>query len=659
MIIFPYRPSDVTETPNGLDPYFAIVQARHSIHFAKLYNERNKPQSLQRIELVRQYSTFSSSAKRMAFIKQRVKERDNRFRTVGEGARTWVFLGLFTVLFLGVMSSRLAYLQIVEGSRNQEMADENRIRLIPRPPERGKIFDRKGRLLATNIITESLFLWPIARNKPEWPRTIDLVSQILKIPKEKLLRQINQAGANSLSRIRIAKGLTPAQVIALEERQSEMVGIEIDREFIRAYPNGEIAAHVLGYIGEINAEELAAKEKLGYRMGDVIGQAGVESTMESTLRGTWGGQQVEVDGTGKILRILGEKVSSPGRDLYLTLDLEVQRAAEKALGNRNGAVVAMDPRNGDVIAMVSHPAYDPNWFTRYMSDAQWQDLQQRSFPFVNRATQGFPPASTFKVVTLVAGLESSKFTPDSILYSRPLYFGGHTFYDWNRSGFGNIGFVTAMAWSSNTFFGQVAMGVGPDQLVTWTRRFGFGQRTGIELPSEAAGLVPDQKWKQKTFNEGWYAGDSVIMAIGQGALQASPLQVAVMFAVPASGGYRVRPHLRRDDRRNPNQWRQSLGLRPTTLSTLRQGLRQVVTGGTGSALNVAGLPSMAGKSGTGEDPPRPHHTWFGAYAPSDKPEIVVVAFVENSGGGGSSVAGPIVLPVMSTYFGKKLPEAPQ
>jgi penicillin-binding protein 2 len=593
----------------------------------------------------------------MALLEQRPRDQRNRFGTVGEGARSWVFLGLFTMLILGAIGSRLAYLQLAEGAKNRDLADGNRIRLIPRPPERGKIYDRKGRLLATNIFSQSLFLWPIAKDKPEWPRTIELVSQILNIPKEKVLQQLQQE-VNSPSRVRIAKGLTPSQIIALQERQSEMVGIEIDREVIRAYPNGEIAAHVVGYIGEINEQELSTRIDRGYRLGDVIGQAGVESSLETTLRGTWGGQQVEVDGTGKILRILGEKTSRPGRDVHLTLDLDLQRTAERALGDRKGAIVAIDPRNGDVLAMVSHPGYDPNWFTRYMSEAQWKDLQGRTFPFVNRATQGFPPASTFKIVTTVAGLESGKFNPDSILYSRPLYFGGHTFYDWNRSGFGNIGFTSAMAWSSNTFFGQVAMSAGPKEMVSWTRQFGFGAKTGIELPGEAPGLVPDEDWKRRTFNDGWYAGDSVIMAIGQGAMQASPLQVAVMFAVPASGGYRIRPHLVRDDRRDPKQWRTSLNLRPTTLKVLQQGLRQVVTSGTGTVMNVAGLPAMAGKSGTGEDPPRPHHAWFGAYAPFDKPEIVVVAFAENSGGGGGSISAPLVLQVMYTYFGKKPPEPP-
>lgn len=584
--------------------------------------------------------------------KQRPNERGNRFCTVGDGSRTWVMFSLFSLCLLGAIGGRLAYLQIFEGAHNRELADDNRIRLVPKPPERGKILDRKGRLLAQNIATDSLFLWPVARNKPQWPRTIELVAQILKVPKEKIQRQVSQISQGAPERIRVAKGLSQAQIIALKERQSEMVGVEIDREFIRAYPNGEVAAHVIGYIGEIDAETLKEKQQNGYRMGDVIGQAGVEYSLESVLRGRWGGQQVEVDGTGKILRILGEKPPIPGRDLHLTLDLNVQRAAEKALGGRRGAIVAMDARNGEVIAMVSQPAYNPNWFTRFMTDAQWKDLQGRSFPFVNRAIQGFPPASTFKIVTTVAGLESGKFTPDSYLYSAPIRIGSNTFYDWNRSGFGSIGFTTAMAFSSNTFFGKVAMGIGEKRLIDWTRRFGFGQRTGIELPTEAAGLVPDEEWKRKTFDEGWYTGDSIIMSIGQGALQTSPLQVAVMFGVPASGGYRLKPHLVRDNR-PADHWRQSMNLKPSTISILQQGLRQVVTRGTGAALNSGGLPPMAGKSGTGEDPPRPYHTWFGAYSPSDKPEIVVVVFLENSGGGGSSTAGPLVLQIMSAYFSQK------
>lgn len=595
----------------------------------------------------------------MTLLQSRPNQRQQSFRTVGQGYRTVVLLALVSGLLLLGIGSRLVYLQLLEGDRNRQMADENRIRLIPKQPERGKIFDRKGRVLAGNTFSYSLFLWPIANTKAEWPRTLELLSQILKIPQQEIKRRLEQAGYTSPSLVRVTKGLTPAQIVALEEHKSELAGVEVDREAMRNYPYGEVAAHVLGYIGELTEEELDRKEAEGYRLGDVIGQAGVEASYEKNLRGTWGGQQVEVDSTGKVLRILGEKPSQPGKDIYLTLDLKVQQAAEKALGNRKGAIVALDPRTGGVLAMVSRPAFNPNWFARRMTQTQWQDLQKREFPFVNRALQGFPPASTFKIVTTAAGLQSGKFGPDTVLMTYPaLHAGGFAFHDWNNAGFGPLGFAGAMAWSSNTFFGQVGLGAGEKQLISWARRFGFGQRTGIDIPGEAAGLVPDEVWKRKVLGDDWYAGDTIIMSIGQGALQVSPLQAAVMFAVPANGGYRVKPHLFKEKDKLQNQ-RQAIGLKPATVQVLRQGLRQVVTGGTGQVLNVPQLPPIAGKSGTGEDPPRPHHTWFGAYAPADKPEIVVVAFAENSGGGGGAICAPMVLQVMQAYFQPNPPKQPK
>lgn len=569
-------------------------------------------------------------------------------RRVGKQGRVLVFLFLMTVFLFGGIGARLAYLQLVEGNRNRQMADENRIRLIPKPPERGKILDRKGRILAGNTFSYSVFLWPLAAKKPEWPRTVELLAKILKIPAAEIQQRVKQAGVNSPSLIRIAQGISQAQIVALEEHRSLLSGVELDREALRFYPHGEIGAHILGYIGELNEEELAARRDQGYRLGDVMGKMGVEATYETTLRGTWGGQQVEVDGQGRVIRILGQKAARPGNDITLSIDLDLQKAAEAALGNRNGAIVAMDPRDGAILALASYPAFDPNWFARRMTQAQWDELQRRQFPFVNRALQGFPPASTFKVVTAVAGLESGKFSPDTVLMTYPaLYSSGFAFHDWNRAGFGPQGFAGALAWSSNTFFGQVARRIGPETLVEWARRFGMGSKTGIDLPGESPGFVPDPQWKKETFGEEWYDGDSLIVSIGQGALQVSPLQAAVMFAVPANGGYKVRPHLIRSD--NPNRWRRSLNLKPSTIRILRQGLRQVVTSGTGSALNVPEV-AIAGKSGTGEDPPRPHHTWFGGYAPADNPEIVVVAFAENSGGGGASVCGPMVLKVIQTYM---------
>jgi len=265
---------------------------------------------------------------------------------------------------------------------------------------------------------------------------------------------------------------------------------------------------------------------------------------------------------------------------------------------------------------------------------------------------GFPPASTFKIVTATAGMESGKFSSKTILPTYAyLRVGGTAFGEWNRAGFGPLGFVRALQWSSNTFFGQIGNGVGGETLINWSRKYGFGSKTGIEIPEDTPGLIADNEWKKKRFNWEWTAGDTVNMSIGQGFTQATPLQIAVMFAVPANGGYKVTPHLYQDKATFMKK-RESLNLKPETLSTIRTGLRAVVNGGTGSRAAISGV-AVAGKSGTAEAPPRKSHTWFGGFAPYDKPEIVVVAFVEHSGGGGGSTAGPIVRQVLEAYFKQK------
>lgn len=556
-----------------------------------------------------------------------------------------------TLVMVGGISTRLAYLQLFQGERNRQLADNNRVRLIPRQPERGNILDRKGRILAGNRLSYAVFLWPISNSRQEWQQILPRLAKLLNIPRQNIEDRLEQAGYSSPVLVRVARGLSPAQVTALAEFSQELKGVQVQAEAVRNYPYGDLAAHVLGYTGEMTDEDLKAKQNEGYRLGDVIGQMGVEAAFEKQLRGEWGGQQVEVDGAGRVLRILGEKQARAGNDVQLTIDLDIQRAAERALGNRKGAIVAMDPRNGAVLAMVSRPAFDPNLFSTYITDAQWQQLQSEEFPFVNRALQGYPPASTFKIVTTTAAIESGKYSPDTVLSTFPyLEVGGIQFWDWNRAGFGPLDFRGAMAWSSDTFFYQTALGMGGNNLIQWTRRYGFGQKTGIEIAKEeAAGLVPDETWKQAELKEPWYAGDTVNMSIGQGYLQSSPLQVAVMFAVPANGGYRVHPHLLYDNEDAKN-WRETLNISDVTLDVLKEGLRMVITGGTGQAINVPNLPPISGKSGTAEDPPRRSHAWFGAYGPTDKPEIVVVAFAENSGGGGGKVAAPMVRQVLETYF---------
>jgi len=577
-------------------------------------------------------------------------------RTVGRNYQSVIVMLIVSLFLVGAMGSRLAYLQLVQGERNRQLAENNRIRLVPKQPVRGNIFDRKGKVLGSSRLSHSVFLWPVALKKDEWPQTRQRLSQLLDLPEDEIQKRVERAGFDSPSLIRIERGLSPAQITALQEYSHQLDGIEVDIEAVRDYPNGDLAAHVLGYTGELNDRELAHRRAEGYRMGDVAGKMGVEEAFEQTLRGEWGGQQVEVDGAGRVLRILGEKEAKSGKDLQITLDLKTQKAAEAALGNQKGAIVALDPRNGAVLAMVSRPTFDPNIFSSRITPDMWKQLQGKGNPFVNRAMRGFPPASTFKVVTQTAGMESGKFGPGTVLPTfAALNVGGTAFGEWNRAGFGPLGYQQAMAWSSNTFHGQIGKGVGGPTLIKWARNYGFGQPTGIELSEEAAGLIADDTWKRERFNWEWTVGDTVNMSIGQGFTQATPLQVAVMFAVPANGGYRVKPHLRKENEAL-SDWRVSMEMKPSTVETLRKGLRAVVAGGTGQVLNVPHLPPVAGKSGTAEAPPGKPHAWFGAFAPFDKPEIVVVAFAEHSGGGGGSVAAPMVKQVLEAYFDAKSPD---
>jgi penicillin-binding protein 2 len=568
-----------------------------------------------------------------------------------------VLLLLLIGLILGGLGGRLAYLQLVEGDRNRELAETNRIRLIPKHPERGKIVDRKGRILAGSRLSHSVYLQPLAQKKVDWPKTLQRLSQILNIPVQDIERRLQQEGYSSPYMVRIARGISPQKVTALEEYRSELAGVEVDAEAVRDYPNGDLGAHVIGYTGELSDQELQRHQGDGYRLGDVIGQMGIEAAFEKQLRGEWGGQQVEVDGAGNVLKILGEKETHAGKDVTVTLDLDLQKAAEAALGNREGAIVALDPHTGAILTMVSHPGFDPNLFTTRMSNETWKQLQSQDHPFLNRALQSYPPASTFKIITTTAGLESGKFSPDTVLNTYPsLKVGGIDFGEWNHAGFGPQGFVGALAWSSDTFFYQIGMGMGEKPLIEWTHRYGFGQKTGVELAAEESpGLVPDAAWKQKEVKQEWFVGDTVNMTIGQGYVEASPLQVAAMFAIAANGGYRVKPHLLKDNESAQN-WREPLNLSPDTIRILREGLRGVISTGTGQALNVSNLPPVAGKSGTAEDLGQGSHTWFGAFAPYDKPEIVVVAMGEFSGGSGGSVTAPMVRQVLEAYFKSKTPE---
>jgi penicillin-binding protein 2 len=566
-----------------------------------------------------------------------------------------VLLGAMTSLLVGAIGSRLFYLQLVDGAHWRQRADDNRIRLIARQPERGRILDRRGRILVGSKLSHSAFLWPVAqKDATAWTPTIQKLAKILHKPEAELRQKLQQQGYDSTDRVRVARGITPAQVTAIAEAGTALNGVEVDAETTRVYKYGNLAAHILGYTGELSQTEYEQLKSKGYRIGDVNGKLGIEASREEDLRGEWGGQQVEVDVAGKVLRILGEKPIHMGKDVQLTIDAELQKSVEQAIGDTKGAIVVLDPNDGAVLAMTSRPTFNPNMFSQErITPQEWAAVQKQDHAFVNRAVQAFQPASTFKIVTTTAAIESGKWSADTVLNTFPsLTFGETTFGEWNGAGFGPLGFAGAITNSSDTFFYQIAQRIDGDPFTTWMCRFGVGEPTGIELLEESPGTRPDAAWKQKEVGEGWLLGDSINMSIGQGFLSTTPLQVAGMFAVPANGGYRVKPHLIRND--SARQAREALNLRPETLQVLREGLRGVVTEGTGQdALDVSYLPPIAGKSGTSEDLGHGSDTWFAAYAPADKPEIVVVAFAERSGGSGGKVGAPMVRQVMEAYFDQK------
>ena len=566
-------------------------------------------------------------------------------RHSGMGKQPALLLAVVLV-FGGAMVARLAWLQLVQGAENKARADDNRIRLMPRNPIRGRILDRHGAVLATSRLTYNLYLQPQLVSDRQWPPLRDRLAQVVQIPAA-TLDQKHRSGANPEGfRIPLATGLSGAQVLRFREQAEALKGAEVDVDVLRSYPHGRLGAHVLGYTSGITEDEYRQLEAKGYRIRDRVGRSGVEKAYEAILRGQWGGQQVEVNAAGQVQRILGDKPAQPGHDLRLTLDLPLQQAAERALdGVRKGAIVAMDPQTGAIRALASRPTFDPNLFSDGPTSSQWASLNAPEAPLLNRAFQGFPPASTFKLVSTIAALESGKFSADSKLMTMHSFcYAGLCYGD--HAALGMIGFPMALAVSSNTFFYQVGLKVGPTELFKAARRIGYGSPTGLELrDEETSGLLGDPAWKQRVLGESWTPVDTITSAIGQGALQVTPIQMARLYAAVANGGWLVTPHL--VERPTQRRW---LGLKPITLQVLHKGLRMVVTSGTGRVLNDPNLPPVAGKTGTGEDPPRPDHAWFGGYAPAGKPTLVIVAFGENSGGYGGTVAAPMVRALMTTWF---------
>lgn len=561
-----------------------------------------------------------------------------------------LFLMLLVTIVMGGFVYRLVQLQILQGAHNRQLAEENRVRLLPIPSDRGEVTDRNGKLLAANRLSRSIYLWPRQQTRAEWQVTAARLGNLLNIPSGEIIAKLEQAGYNSPMPVRISQQLSRTAFVALAEQAQQFSGVEVMAESSRYYPNKALASHVLGYIGEATADDMKAHPD--YPAGMIVGQMGIERIANPQLRGTWGSRMVEVNASGRELRWLGAKPAISGGKVRLTLDMNLQKVAEQSLNNRRGAVVVLNVKTGEVLAIASGPTFDPNLFTRRITESEWKRLQEESQPLLNRALQGYPPGSTFKIVTSVAGLQSGKFSPDSLLSTAAcLNIGGTNFCEHGDSGYGAIGFQTALTVSSNTFFYQVGVTTGPETIAQWGKALGITTSSALGLEDSNHSFLPTPADKEQQYKEPWYTGDTVSMAIGQGLVQVTPLDMAVMVSSIANGGFRVHPHLLMSETSQPAMAPQRVGLSQSTLDVVRAGLREVVQQGTARSLADGSIPPTAGKTGTAEVVGKSNAVFVG-YGPVDNPEIAVAVVVEN-GGYGAVAAVPIAHEIYRTYFNRR------
>jgi penicillin-binding protein 2 len=573
--------------------------------------------------------------------------------------RVRVLTGVMVTLMLLVMVGFWS-VQMVHGERYRELAENNRLRKKPLEPLRGVIYDRHDRVLAENVPSYNLLL---DRSRTEDDEaSLRFAAETLGLaPLE--LRRILQRYRNvpRFEPVLLVENLSLAEVARFGVADLEHPEFDIDIGHLRLYRHGLHTAHLLGYLREVPEEELK-RPGTPYRGGDLVGRRGLEQRYDTLLRGEGGERQVVVDSRGRLVEESNLTPAAPGEDLRLTVDLGLQQEAQRLLEGQVGVILAMDPRDGAILAMASSPSYDPNLFSRRLEESRWAALQDAPHdPLQNRAVQNlYPPGSTFKVVVAAAGLMEGMTNPRERVFcngSTTLY--NHRYRCWKQAGHGWMNLEQALEHSCDVYFYHLGQRLGIERIADYARRFGLGSATGIDLEGEKDGLVPDLRWSLRVRRAPWYPGETVSVAIGQGALLTTPLQVARMIAVVANGGYLVHPHLVRGDAQEPKR----VAVDPEVLQRIHRGLEAVVHSPEGTG-RFAALPGvrMAGKTGTAQvvrqkgwidsrDLPfnLRDHAWFAAYAPAEDPRLLIVVLSEH-GGAGSRVAVPMAREMYARYF---------
>lgn len=581
----------------------------------------------------------------------------------------------FVLILVVVLFARMYYLQVIQYDYHATLSENNRVHVQPIPPTRGLIFDRDGRILADNRPSFSLTM--TRERAGEWRPVLDVLVQVLELgheDREQFEKRLLQ-GRRPFEPVPILFELSEEQIARVAVNQFQLPGVEVSAQLVRHYPYMEHFAHSVGYVGRINDQELKRLDPVNYSGTHHMGKTGIEKFYEAELHGQVGYEEVETNARGRVLRVLKHTDPKPGQDVVLSLDLDLQQVAEEALGGRRGAIIALQPSTGEVLAMVSQPSFNPNLFVTGISFKEYAALRDSiDRPLYNRVLRGlYPPGSTIKPMMAVAGLDSGVVTPATRVFDPGFYqLPGvdHKYRNWNRGGDGWVSLETAISRSNDTYFYSMAHKMGIDRMYDYMTRFGIGQRVSLDMHEEATGLMPSRQWKRSRYRQAWFPGETLILGIGQGYMQTTPLQLVQATALVANRGKWIRPRLARtvggsppvDTRpvpdiqvRDPKYW-----------DYVRHGMEMVMHSAQGTAKKVGATARyrIAGKSGTAQvvgirqgeryDSGRlaerhRDHALFVGFAPAENPQIAVAVMVEN-GESGSGVAAPVVKKVMDAWL---------
>lgn len=588
-----------------------------------------------------------------------------------ESARRLRILALLVVAVFGLLILRLAWMQLFQGGQYKKIAEDNRLRRQYTQAPRGTMYDRNGAVVVSNRPSFAVSVIPAEYSNPQG--VTPFLAKLSGLTPAEVEAMLTAGREKPYTPVRIILDADAATLTKIEERKATLPGVIIEAIPVRHYIYGKLAAHLFGFVGRISAEEYAERSAAGYNPSDLIGKDGLELVWEEVLRGVDGGREVEVNARGEEVGVAGEKAAIPGGGLVLTLDANLQKAAEdileaqiavsRSIGEpaKGGGVVVLDVRTGAVLVLASSPAFDPNVFVRGITAKDWNALINNPLsPLTNRVIQNaYPPGSVFKIVTAAAALDRGLVTAEEVFDDKGVYtLHGWDFFGWNPKGLGKLNLEGAISMSSDPAFYELGRRLGADNLASYALTFGFGRPVGIRLPGEAEGLVPTEEWKEASFGEPWYPGETLIAAIGQGYYLATLLQQAALLMAVANEGSIYRPLLvdkilgpdgavRQDIRPEVVH---TVNLAPEHWAVIRRGLAAVTSTGTAATV-FAGFPrTAAGKTGSAETGRGTTHSWFACYAPVDRPEVVVAALIED-GGDGSVAAGPVVRKVLDAYFG--------